>query len=240
MRPLIILLCLLCLANVYSQNILNMPEQSLVHALPVFTLPEALAGVFIRDDPIENSLTLPGDLLSEIIIEDHPGTLRFIMGKGEIGVELLISFLLSENKNADRVFTEVLAGFYISEAAIEGINHDIAFAQMCLETGFLRYGGLVSPEMNNFCGLGAIGPGIPGEWFPTVELGVRAHIQHLKAYATIEPLRGKLMDPRFHFVRRGSSPTIKDLAGSWAADKFYADKIEIILGRLYRYRDLHN
>jgi hypothetical protein len=106
---------------------------------------------------------------------------------------------------------------------------------MCLETGFLRYGGLVISEMNNFCGLGAIGPGQPGEWFPTVELGVRAHIQHLKAYASDQPLEGELVDPRFPLVRRGSSPAVQGLAGSWAADKLYAEKIELILGRLYQH-----
>ena len=38
---------------------------------------------------------------------------------------------------------------------------------MCLETGFLRFGGLVSEEMNNFCGLGSIGDGKKGESFPS-------------------------------------------------------------------------
>ena len=158
---------------------------------------------------------------------------QHIMGRGDIGAELLASFLLDENNNADRAFTEALAALYIAEAEAEGVNHVVAFAQMCLETGFLRYGGLVIPEMNNFCGLGAIGPGITGEWFPTAELGVRAHVQHLQAYATSEPLRGELMDPRYRFVRRGSSPSIQGLAGSWAADPLYAEKIEGILQRLY-------
>ena len=36
----------------------------------------------------------------------------------------------------------------------KGSNSDVAFAQMCLETGFLRFGGLVTMDMNNFCGLG--------------------------------------------------------------------------------------
>ena len=164
----------------------------------------------------------------------EPGIPQLIMGKGEIGVEQLVSFLLEENKDADRAFVETLAALYVAEAEREGVNHDIAFVQMCLETGFLRFGGLVIPEMNNFCGLGAIGAGITGEWFPTAELGVRAHIQHLQAYATDQPLQGELADPRYHFVRRGSSPSIQGLAGSWAADKLYAEKIEGILQRLYR------
>ena len=147
--------------------------------------------------------------------------------------ETLAMFLEQNNPLADRNFVRSLAGYYAEEAAAEGVNHDAAFAQMCLETGFLRYGGLVRPEMNNFCGLGSIGPGQHGEVFPDPRTGVRAHIQHLKAYASAEPLRGELVDPRFKWVKRGSSPDIQGLAGTWAADREYAEKIGVILRRLY-------
>jgi hypothetical protein len=104
---------------------------------------------------------------------------------------------------------------------------------MCLETGFLSYGNLVQPEWNNFCGLGAIGPEQPGLIFPDPRSGVRAHVQHLKAYATEEPLAGELVDPRYRYVRKGSSPTVEGLAGTWAADRQYAVKINAVLQRLY-------
>ena len=174
----------------------------------------------------------PAEETPRIVITDLPRTPELIVGRGEAGADQLVSFLLSVNAGADRRFLEELAGLYIAEAAAEGINHDIAFAQMCLETGFLRFGGLVRAEMNNFCGLGSIGPGEPGERFPSAEIGVRAHIQHLKAYATNTPLAGDLVDPRYRFVRRGSAPAVRDLAGSWAADLKYAEKIEAILARL--------
>jgi len=129
---------------------------------------------------------------------------------------------------------------YVEEAAIEGVNHDMAFAQMILETGFLRFGGLVTPDMNNFAGLGSTGlPGPSGPErglvFPSPRIGVRAQIQHLKAYASEAPLNQELVNPRYRFVRRGSSPTIKGLAGTWAADPAYADKINAILERLYEF-----
>jgi hypothetical protein len=142
-------------------------------------------------------------------------------------------FLEQNNPLADKDFVRTLAGLYVEEAAFEGVNHDTAFAQMCLETGFLRYGELVTPEMNNFCGLGAIGPEQRGEVFPDPRTGVRAHIQHLKAYATEEPLKGVLVDPRYRWVRYGSSPTIHGLSGTWASDKAYSGKIGSILRRLY-------
>jgi hypothetical protein len=159
----------------------------------------------------------------------------YIMGAGVTGSENLAQFLLDSNPQAEERFVSDLAADYIKEAAAEGVNHDLAFAQMCLETGFLRFGGLVTPDMNNFCGLGAIGPGKNGERFPDAPTGIRAHIQHLKAYATEEPLKQELVDPRYFWVRPGSSPKIEGLAGTWAADKQYAVKLGNILERLYRF-----
>ncbi|MDR1374300.1 MAG: glucosaminidase domain-containing protein [Treponema sp.] len=157
------------------------------------------------------------------------------MGKGHNKPEKLAAFLLDSNPNTDLRFASELARLYTEEAAVEGVNHDIAFAQMCLETGFLRYGGLVTPDMNNFCGLGSIGPGQNGERFSSPRIGVRAHIQHLKAYATTEELNGELVDPRYRWVRYGSAPDMAGLAGTWAADQEYAVKIGTILDRLHRY-----
>jgi len=154
------------------------------------------------------------------------------MGKGTVSAGSLSGFLLRNNPQTGSS-VRTLAQLYVEEAAYEGVNHDIAFAQMCLETGFLGYGGLVKPEWNNFCGLGAIGPEQPGLIFPDQRTGVRAHIQHLKAYATDESLKGVLVDPRYRYVKLGSSPNIEGLSGTWAADRQYSNKIYDILGRLY-------
>jgi hypothetical protein len=164
-----------------------------------------------------------------------PQTPTLIMGNGLVSPPVLATFLVSLNPKAEKSFVEDLAVFYVEEGATEGVNHDIAFAQMCHETGYLRFGNLVKPEMNNFCGLGSIGPGQPGERFPNPRIGVRAHIQHLKAYAATDPLNQELVDPRFKWVRRGASPEIKGLAGAWAANPKYAEGIESILTRLYEF-----
>ena len=165
---------------------------------------------------------------------DIPPIPEYIMGQGLVPEETLSEFLLFFNPMAEE-FADELVKLYVEEAAAEGVNYDAAFAQMLLETGFLRYGGLVIPEMNNFCGLGAIGPGQEGEWFPDPRTGVRAHIQHLKAYASDEPLNRELVDPRSVWVRFGSSPKINGLSGTWAADPAYGDKINGILRRLYEF-----
>jgi hypothetical protein len=89
--------------------------------------------------------------------------------------------------------------------------------------------------MNNFCGLGAIDASQQGAHFPSPQIGARAHIQHLKAYATDAPLRQELVDPRYRLVRYGSAPTLDGLAGSWAADRDYSRKIRSILERLYAF-----
>jgi hypothetical protein len=156
-----------------------------------------------------------------------------LLGRGRIDAEKLAAFLLTVNSHADPEFVKKLSLLYIEEAALEGVDHDVAFAQMCLETGFLRYGGLVTSDMNNFCGLGALGPETPGERFPSPQIGVRAQIQHLKGYATSDPPSQELVDPRYKFVRYGSSPTIEGLAGTWAADRGYAEKVAGILQKLY-------
>ena len=163
----------------------------------------------------------------------RPAIPQYILGRGIVPAENLAAFLLDVNPGADKAFVENLARYYVEEAAHEGVNHDVAFAQMSLETGFLRFGNLVTVDQNNFAGLGATGPGFPGLRFPNPRTGVRAQIQHLKAYATSAPLNQELVNPRYFFVRLGSSPTINGLAGTWAEDPLYAEKINNILERLY-------
>jgi hypothetical protein len=169
----------------------------------------------------------------ERVPEEELSISQPILGKGRLSAEQLAAFLVSENDLANPEFTVELAGLYINESAAEGVNHDVAFAQMCLETGFLRFGGLVSSDQNNFSGLGATGPGEPGLRFPNPQIGVRAQVQHLKGYATDEPLNQDLVDPRYRYVRYGAAPTLEHLAGTWAADQGYAHKIVDILRRLY-------
>ena len=162
-----------------------------------------------------------------------PSSPELILGRGSIDSEKLAEFLLLVNPEIEGSFAYDFARMYVEEAAAEGVNHDIAFSQMCLETGFLSFGGMVRPDMNNFCGLGALGPGYEGERFPSPQIGIRAQIQHLKAYATEEPPKLPLVDPRYRLVRYGSAPTIYELAGSWATDREYGKKIKNILDNLY-------
>ena len=112
----------------------------------------------------------------------------------------LVEFFARKNPSGDIARAKRLASFYVEQAKYEGINSDVAFVQMCLETGFLKFGLLVTPDMNNFCGLGAIDAKNRGLSFATEEEGVIAHIQHLHAYGTTRNLNGKLIDSRYKYV----------------------------------------
>lgn len=94
------------------------------------------------------------------------------------------------------------------ESVAEGIDPAVTFCQAMKETGFLRFGGDVSITQYNFAGLGATG-GVPGESFPSVRHGIRAQVQHLKAYANNASLNNACVDTRFSYVSRGSAPYVE-------------------------------
>ena len=168
--------------------------------------------------------------------EKEPATIsRRILDQGVLTADQLAAFFLSNNTEESLEHITTFAQYYIEEAAAEGINSDVAFAQMCLETGYLRFGGLVQPEFHNYCGLGAMDAEHPGEQFETEQLGVRAHIQHLQAYATKEEtqLNNELIDPRYNWVHKTKFiEDITGLTGTWAADPLYDQKINDILSRM--------
>lgn len=126
---------------------------------------------------------------------------------------------------------EELARYFIEEGAAEGVAGDIAFAQSIIETGYFRFSERVLPEYNNFSGLGAVDSGTSAEMFPDARTGVRAQIQHLRAYAdedvTEANLAHPLVDTRFHLVRpKGRATTWEEFGGGvWATDPDYAGKV---------------
>ncbi len=145
----------------------------------------------------------------------------------------LANFLIKNNRGITFNNAHYLASLYVLEARDEGVNHDAAFAQMCLETGFLKFDGVVKAHQNNLGGIGAVNDYTPGESFPTLKIGVRAQIQHLKAYATTESFSKKIVDPRLSYVKRGSAPTIFGLTNRWSEDDAYGWKIKGLIDRLY-------
>ena len=99
---------------------------------------------------------------------------------------------------------------YVDECKIEGVKAEVAFAQAMMETGFLRFGGDVKKEQYNFAGLGATGGGNPGNSFSSIRIGIRAQVQHLKAYASKENLKQECVDERYAYVaNKGVAPYVE-------------------------------
>lgn len=104
---------------------------------------------------------------------------------------------------------EAFCQIFYEEAIVENIRPEVAFCQAMKETGFLRFGHDVKPDQCNFAGLGATGNGVAGNSFASVREGIRAQIQHLKAYATTDNLINACVDSRFNYVKRGSAPYVE-------------------------------
>lgn len=122
---------------------------------------------------------------------------------------------------------EQFAQIFYEEANAEGVKAEVAFTQCMKETGFLKYGGDVLPNQYNFAGIGATGA-VHGASFKDVRTGIRAQIQHLKAYASTSPLNNRCVDPRFNLVTRNSAPYVEWLGiqenpngYGWATAKNY-------------------
>ncbi len=129
---------------------------------------------------------------------------------------------------------DALAAIFIEEGAAEGVTGDVAFMQSIVETGWFRFGGSVAAWMNNFAGIGATDTNPSPAVFPDARTGVRAQIQHLRAYAdprayacSVPPLAHPCVDPRFHLVSpKGIAPNWNDLGnGRWASASTYATSI---------------
>ena len=115
------------------------------------------------------------------------------------------------------------------EAQSEGVSPEVLYGQVMKETGYLKFGNLVQPNQCNFGGLGATGPGNPGYTFGSVREGLRAQVQHLKAYGSTESLVNPCIDARFKYVSRGCAPRTVDLNGKWAVPGVgYGESIDAI------------
>lgn len=167
-----------------------------------------------------------------------------IMGKAKASAQQMALFARSKNAEPQlpACSLEQLAQFFLEEGEAEGVRGDVAFAQSLHETGFFKYGGIVLPTQNNYAGIGALNGNAKGQaaTFPDPRTGVRAQIQHLKAYASEEALANGCVDPRFSLVTRGSAQYAEWLGASdnpngkgWAVPgKGYGGKIVALLGQI--------
>lgn len=167
------------------------------------------------------------------ITTNHP-----IMNDNTATAAQMAAFFRSKGKSFNSsvygMSLDQLCQIYLEEGAAEGVDALVAFSQAIIETGY--FASSKSLNQFNFCGLGATDGGAAGANFNTsefgataaerVRMGVRAQMQHLKAYGSTAPLNNPCIDPRFNLVNRGSAVNVEDLGnGKWATDPNYASKL---------------
>ena len=175
-----------------------------------------------------------------------------IEGNTEVTVDQMIAYF----KASKKTYPEDVMGkggaatirdfcqIYYEEAVAEGIKAEVAFVQAMKETGWLQFTGVVKAEQYNFAGMGATGNGVSGESFKDVREGVRAQIQHLKAYGSTKSLNQTCVDNRFKYVERGSAIYVEWLSipnnpkkKGWAAANGYGVDIVKMIQKMKTMKD---
>lgn len=162
-----------------------------------------------------------------------------IMGTAAASAAQMQAYIKSVNSKVAQSVIDMIP-LYLSEGAAEGVRGDVAFAQSCLETGNFGFAGsAVTLDQNNFCGMGVTSNGMKGNSFTSPQIGIRAQIQHLKAYASTAALKNAVVDPRFQYVTRGCAEYVEWLGQKenpggkgWAAGAGYGEKILTILKKI--------
>ena len=160
------------------------------------------------------------------------------MGAARLTPERLVAWFSARQPStgsfAATVPVTTLARYFVDEGTAEGVSGDIAFVQSVVETGWFRFNGVVRASANNFAGIGATDTNPSPATFPDAQTGVRAQIQHLRAYGdptaltcTVPPLANPCVDPRFQLVTpKGKAPTWNQMGnGNWASASTYASSI---------------
>lgn len=169
------------------------------------------------DANLDKLAVAEAELLADYFgVNDTPKT--EIMGEAHATAQQMALFCRSKNEEPKLTSCtlEQLAEIFLEEGKAEGVRGDVAFAQSLHETGYFKFGGIVLPSQNNYAGIGALNGNATGQaaTFPDPRTGVRAQIQHLKAYASTEPLVNTCVDPRFSLVARGSVPYVEWLGAA--------------------------
>ena len=170
-----------------------------------------------KDANLDKLAVAEADILAEFFgMESSKKTA--IMGEAKATAQQMALFCRSKNPapQLTSCSLEQLAEMFIEEGKAEGVRGDVAFAQSLHETGYFKFGGIVLPSQNNYAGIGALNGNATGQAasFPDPRTGVRAQIQHLKAYASTEALVNECVDPRFSLVARGVAPYVEWLGAA--------------------------
>ena len=215
----------------------NAPKVTTVYDLSAAGLPQDLA------EGIRAELKAAGysAVLTAREVKQEQTGYHSIVGEAVATAAQMVAYIKAKRPGVEQSVIDMIP-LYISEGQTEGIAGDIAFAQSCIETGNFAFPGetcAVTLDQNNFAMMGVTSTFAKGESFATPQLGIRAQIQHLKAYANAEALNGVCVDPRFKLVTRGSAPYVEWLGQQenpqgkgWATAKGYGDRILAVLAEI--------
>lgn len=136
------------------------------------------------------------------------------------------------DRGAPLWFACPLARTYWRIAPDLGVRPEVAYAQAAHETGFGSYGRAVTREHHNYCGLKVTSPTGPDDnpdahmRYPTPQVGVLAHLEHLALYAGAPGFpRAMAVDTRHFGYLFGKARTVEALSGKWAPSSTYHTKI---------------
>lgn len=215
----------------------KVPQVTTVYDLTASGLPETLA------EQVAAELKAAGysaTLTAREAKQEQTGY-HSIAGKAVATAAQMVAYIKAKRPDVEQSVIDMIP-LYLSEGQTEGIAGDIAFAQSCVETGnfaFPQETCKVTLAQNNFAMMGVVAADSKGESFATSQIGIRAQIQHLKAYANAEALKGVCVDPRFKLVTRGSAPYVEWLGQQenpkgkgWATAKGYGDRILAVLAEI--------
>jgi hypothetical protein len=157
-----------------------------------------------------------------------------LIGAPRAPLKTLERYMLSRQHGSytDAEVKEILKK-YTATCKTAGLDPLVVVSQMVLETGNLM-SHWSQPPRRNPAGIGVTGEPGKGLSFPNWDKAVRAHVGRLLAYTlpkdggtpAQEALIAEALKARpLPDDRRGKAANLKGLAGTWAADKKYADKI---------------
>lgn len=203
-------------------------------------------GLTISSERMDGAVFEDGVVIPDDDIDAEVKGTYLIMGSSSVTVQQMVNYFKyvmptypSYYQGTEIETIEQFCQVYYEEAKAEGVKVEVAFCQAMLETGFLKYGGDVDISQYNFAGLGATGNGVHGNGFSSPREGIRAQIQHLKAYASKAPLNQECVDVRFSKVKRGTAIYLEWLGiqenpygGGWATAKNYGVRIKKMIDKL--------
>lgn len=222
----------------------KVPQVTTVYDMTASGLPEALAEQVtaeLKAAGYSATLTAREIKQEQPVTPTEPTGYHSIAGAAVATAEQMVAYIKAKRPDVEQSVIDMIP-LYLIEGMVEGIAGDIAFAQSCVETGNFAFPAetcAVTLAQNNFAMMGVTATFAKGESFATPQLGIRAQIQHLKAYANSDALRGECVDPRFKYVTRGSAPYVEWLGQQenpqgkgWATAKGYGDRILAVLAEI--------